>query len=438
VRNKGVVNQEQALTWDVENRLAAVTYTNRTTGGSANPPPATCNGVPCKRVFLPLVANQTPVERYSYDADGARVRKESKTEVTRTIGPHFEVTVAITNSQALTTTKYYDFGGQRIAVRQVVGPNQTLSYLHGDHLGSTSVTTSNSGAATNSVRYYAYGGQRSGNLFALPTDHTFTGQKLDRNTGLLYYGARYYDSGLGTFISPDSLIPDPGNPQDLNRYSYTRNNPLKYRDPSGHWVETAWDIANIAWDIAEVAAAPTPLNIGALVVDVAATVLPGVPGGAGLLARGSKAATKVVSHADDAVDAVRLAGHMGDGAHTVLTASRLRQVGAHSDEGVKLVKALAAQSTHGSGTRVVLGKWVEGGGYIAEAQKNGGIYYETASGVWDALGKNDALAWAVNEQFLRNQLENGIGRIDLVGESIDGVLKKSRRQLPVERDQLVA
>jgi YD repeat-containing protein len=105
-RNKGVANQEQVLTWDVENRLTAVTYTNRTaTGGGTGQLPATCNGVPCKRVFLPLVMQQTPAERYSYDADGARVRKETKTEVTRTIGPHFEVTVAITNSQVLTTTK---------------------------------------------------------------------------------------------------------------------------------------------------------------------------------------------------------------------------------------------------------------------------------------------------------------------------------------------
>jgi hypothetical protein len=56
-------------------------------------------------VFLPLVMQQTPAERYSYDADGARVRKETKTEVTRYIGPHFEVTVAITNSQVLTTPK---------------------------------------------------------------------------------------------------------------------------------------------------------------------------------------------------------------------------------------------------------------------------------------------------------------------------------------------
>jgi RHS repeat-associated protein len=61
----------------------------------------------------------------------------------------------------------------------------------------------------------------------------FTGQKEDA-TGLYYYNARYYDPALGTFISADSLIPDPNNFWDYNRYMYVRGNPLRYNDPSGH------------------------------------------------------------------------------------------------------------------------------------------------------------------------------------------------------------
>jgi RHS repeat-associated protein len=230
-------NQWQHPAWDAQNHLSAVTYTNRTTIGGGGGGPLRCStSVTC--VFLPLVMQQTPAERYGYDADGVRVRKETKTEVTRYIGPHFEVTVGITNSQVLTTTKYYDFGGQRIAVRQITPQTNTLSYLHGDHLGSTSVATSASGAKTSDVRYFAYGGQRGANsILALPTDHTFTGQKLDKGTGLLYYGARYYDSVLGVFVSPDSIVPSPGDPQSLNRYAYVRNNPLRYTDPTGMFSE---------------------------------------------------------------------------------------------------------------------------------------------------------------------------------------------------------
>jgi hypothetical protein len=51
---------------------------------------------------------------------------------------------------------------------------------------------------------------------------------------LYYYGARWYDPALGRFIQPDTIVPDPGNPADFDRYAYVRNNPPRYRDPSGH------------------------------------------------------------------------------------------------------------------------------------------------------------------------------------------------------------
>jgi RHS repeat-associated protein len=68
----------------------------------------------------------------------------------------------------------------------------------------------------------------------LPTDIGYTGQRLD-STGLMYYRARYYAHYLNRWISPDTIVPDPKNPQSLNRYSYTYNNPVKYNDPTGHW-----------------------------------------------------------------------------------------------------------------------------------------------------------------------------------------------------------
>jgi RHS repeat-associated protein len=77
--------------------------------------------------------------------------------------------------------------------------------------------------------YLPFGETRSGSL---PTDKLFTGQRL-AGTGLYYYNARYYDATIGRFISPDTVIPNPANPQCFNRYSYVLNNPLKYTDPSG-------------------------------------------------------------------------------------------------------------------------------------------------------------------------------------------------------------
>jgi hypothetical protein len=42
---------------------------------------------------------------------------------------------------------------------------------------------------------------------------------------------------LGRFVSADTIVPDPANPQSLNRYSYVYDNPLKYVDPTGHFTE---------------------------------------------------------------------------------------------------------------------------------------------------------------------------------------------------------
>jgi RHS repeat-associated protein len=106
-------------------------------------------------------------------------------------------------------------------------------YLHGNHLNSTTLTTDQSGKLVAEARYLPYDGLRweSG---AAVTDFGFTGQRAERGFGLLDYNARYYSPMLGRFVSADSLVPNPGAPQALNRYAYARNNPLGYTDPSGH------------------------------------------------------------------------------------------------------------------------------------------------------------------------------------------------------------
>jgi len=54
-------------------------------------------------------------------------------------------------------------------------------------------------------------------------------------------GARWYDQQLGRWISPDTIIPQPANPQSFNRYSYVRNAPLRFTDPSGMWEQESED-----------------------------------------------------------------------------------------------------------------------------------------------------------------------------------------------------
>jgi RHS repeat-associated protein len=128
--------------------------------------------------------------------------------------------------------------------------NSVVYYLHGDHLGSTSLVTCGSTGGCKGTPYQGvvaeqlylpYGAPRwiSGTL---PTDFTFTGQRADA-TGLMFFKARYYSSSLGRFISADTMVPSAGNSADLNRYSYARNNPLNYMDPSGHGPISEWLIS---------------------------------------------------------------------------------------------------------------------------------------------------------------------------------------------------
>ena len=65
----------------------------------------------------------------------------------------------------------------------------------------------------------------------------FTGKERDTESGLDYFGARYFGSNMGRFMSPDpsrlSILPN--NPQTWNRYTYANNNPLRYKDDNGKW-----------------------------------------------------------------------------------------------------------------------------------------------------------------------------------------------------------
>src|ERR1700689_933152 len=72
-------------------------------------------------------------------------------------------------------------------------------------------------------------------------EYKLTGKERDAESGLDYFGARYYASSMGRFMSPDwaakaQPVPyaDLTNPQSLNLYSYVGNNPLSHTDPDGH------------------------------------------------------------------------------------------------------------------------------------------------------------------------------------------------------------
>jgi RHS repeat-associated protein len=168
---------------------------------------------------------------YGYDGDGVRVTTAHYAGVTLDsmtlyyMGGMYEVTGSAVK-------KYYSIAGQTVAMNDGSG----LKYLLTDHLGSTSAVVDANGSLLSQQRYLPFGEVRSiPNSPIIQTDFGYTGQRNLSGTGLMDYRARFYSQSLGRFIQPDSIIPNPANPQSWNRYSYVRNNPILFNDPTGHW-----------------------------------------------------------------------------------------------------------------------------------------------------------------------------------------------------------
>ena len=99
----------------------------------------------------------------------------------------------------------------------------------------------------------------------------------------------------------------PTTPQELNRYAYAQNAPLRCTDPTGHWIERAVDIACIADDIWDIPQNGLTWDNGlALAADVGGLLLPGLTG-LGMAVRGGRAAVEAASHSDEAA---RLVGRV--------------------------------------------------------------------------------------------------------------------------------
>ncbi len=114
-----------------------------------------------------------------------------------------------------------------------------ISYYHNNHLGSPAVITNQQGERVYTVDYKPFGQSFNEDFNEEGENRLKYNTKEQDDTGLHYYGARYYDSDLGRFISVDPI-------GGSNVYVYTRNNPLMYIDPSGGYRWFVGDFLNRA------------------------------------------------------------------------------------------------------------------------------------------------------------------------------------------------
>lgn len=140
--------------------------------------------------------------------------------------------MVVYNSSGTFPVKYVRDGSGTLMAR--INPDGSKNYYHPDHLGSTRIITNEGGDVIAEYEYLPYGGELAGGNNSV---YTFTGQEHDPEINLMYYKARYHSPYLRQFTQPDSIIPEIYNPQALNRYAYTLNNPVIYIDPSGRKYE---------------------------------------------------------------------------------------------------------------------------------------------------------------------------------------------------------
>jgi RHS repeat-associated protein len=117
--------------------------------------------------------------------------------------------------------------------------------LHQDHLGSIAVISNELGAVLERLAYDPWGKRRFANGVIDELD-TLVGQNTDRGytehehldeVGAIHMNGRIYDPLIGRMMSADIMVPDAGNLQAYNRYSYVINNPLSLTDPSGFFFD---------------------------------------------------------------------------------------------------------------------------------------------------------------------------------------------------------
>jgi RHS repeat-associated protein len=111
------------------------------------------------------------------------------------------------------------------------------TYYHTDVLGSVVAASNDSGALLWRKEYAPFGEQLDST--AEQEKLAYTGKQHDDVTGLTYFGARYYDPHLGRFMGVDPVGFVESNPTSFNRYAYVNNNPYKYVDPDGEFLNFA-------------------------------------------------------------------------------------------------------------------------------------------------------------------------------------------------------
>ena len=258
-------------------------------------------------------ANDVVVGTYHYDDLGFRVHKKGYYEKGSTpknveiIYPSmfYGIEYVPEDSTADSINNIY-LNGIRIAA---LDQNSAVAYFITDQVDSVNLILDDAGEVLTTTQHLPYGETfvHRGDTDFVPK---FNSQELDKESGLYYFNARYYEPEIARFTSADIVIDGQYDTQGWNRFSYTKGNPILYKDPTGHVVDTIVDIASALYDVGSAikhgvdyikakkgskeekqAKENLKEDATALIADVVAAVIPGITG-AGIAIRVANKAQK--------------------------------------------------------------------------------------------------------------------------------------------------
>ena len=235
---------------------------------------------------------------YLYDGNGKRIQKNSAVSQLQEFWYNdkivFEGLSKINESEQNQSYYSYTFDNDLLSVSETDSSiNLAVVNSHGDTVDLLSVET----PYFTEYKYDSYGNQVSKNIPNIHNPYQYNGKYFDDETGFYYLNARYYNTEVGRFMQEDTYHGQIKNASTLNLYNYCGSNPIAYEDGTGHFWETAFDIAGLAWSVYDFAKKPNLWNGLCVAWDVIALVAPCIPSsyvakGAKLLYKGAKYVAK--------------------------------------------------------------------------------------------------------------------------------------------------
>jgi len=237
----GVTQKGWAYGYDNNGNLLSTTETAYV-NGVPQTPTVTANTYDTWNQLVETITLDYTVEN-TYNGEGLRVAKEVNGVKTWHFYEYTNIVLETDDSGNEAARNIY---GTNL-VKRIIGTTE-YHYFYNGHADVTALVNASTGLIVASYYYDAFGVVLE-SVGTVNNNILYAGYQYDKETGLYYLNARMYDPSIARFLQEDTYIGNQKDPLSLNLYTYCRNEPLMYSDPTGHREVTERDERNMGGGI---------------------------------------------------------------------------------------------------------------------------------------------------------------------------------------------